>query len=493
MYREELDKNQKELQKDMSNRYIKYIKDKKRRQRHFIEEQIGKTHDARMCANGWMKTNFEEKPKDKPVDIRHMIDLEFDPSVESSSQKKVKKLVLQKEEGINVGATHLKHEIEEANMLSNSVKDESSMNIEWISDVEFIDNNIQQKERIRNEVKERVKKLQKEGKLDGDSESIEEILIESKRDQIKRKDNKRSKITKSIIRGADALSDSYEGGHEDENKENNDNKIQLQEIFKEKEILLINSKTSSDDIEIIDEYLQASSAYVKDLTEYDEDNIIESVNLEQLKIQKDKEIKLKRFEKRRTNFMQNIHKGKKKVSALKIKQMIDRNKLALQFLNQPQQQAQLQKPTVEIQHKQYKTYPANQIIEESIKQRTELMQKFENENCKQQELNKDDKNVKSDEKTDLDFSDKWFLSGDSSDDTSKEKKEINQEKKPTDSDIETSKNIIQEITSILSSDEENKKEQKKSPAKITQQLTTVNGNDLKIEEFIKYIINLFNI
>ena len=285
LYREELEQNQKELQKDMDNRFIKYIKDKKRKQRHFMEEQVGRTHDTRMWANGWMKTNFEEKPKDTPVDISKMIDLDFDPSSSFQNNKNVKRLSLQKDEGIVVGATHLKHEIEEANMLTNSsVKDESSRNIEVISDVEVINTNIVQKEKIRTEVKERVRKLHKEGKLDGDSESIEEILIESKRDQIKRKDNKRAKITKAIIRGTDILSDSYEGSHEEEIKENQAIPVQDKEASCIIQSCKINNNSNNNEVKQAQEYLEANSSYIKDLPDFDEDNILENIRIEEVKI-----------------------------------------------------------------------------------------------------------------------------------------------------------------------------------------------------------------
>jgi hypothetical protein len=122
-YREETELNQKELQKDMDKRYIKYIKEKKRKQRKFHAEKAGKKFDTRMCANGWMRTNLDDKPAGNPVEglvnLESLIDLEFDPM---KNQKEQLIVNLEKNESMNVGATHLKHEIEEANVLTSSSK-----------------------------------------------------------------------------------------------------------------------------------------------------------------------------------------------------------------------------------------------------------------------------------------------------------------------------------------------------------------------------------
>ena len=120
------------------------------------------------------------------------------------------------------------------------------------------------------------------------------------------------------------------------------------------------------------------------------------------------------------------------------------------------------------------------------------MQQRELEKQIKQDQKKTDGSYKSDNKTDLDFSDKWFLSGNSSEDSEKDQKkpESNEEKKPTDSDMETSKNIIKEITAMLS-DDEVPKAKEKSPIKPVQQLTSVNGDDLKIGEHIFNYINIF--
>ena len=84
---EEQQNDAKELHHDMDRRYIKYIKEKKRKQRHFQEEKTGKEYDTRMCANGWMKTNLDAKPvPEKPVDITSMIDLDFDPTEKSGDK-----------------------------------------------------------------------------------------------------------------------------------------------------------------------------------------------------------------------------------------------------------------------------------------------------------------------------------------------------------------------------------------------------------------------
>ena len=84
-----------------------------------------------------MKTNLDDVPKEAPVEIKNMIDLDFDPM--DDDKPKQRKVYLPKEEPMQVGATHLKHEIEEANVLtSSSVRDDSSRNIDIISDVETL-------------------------------------------------------------------------------------------------------------------------------------------------------------------------------------------------------------------------------------------------------------------------------------------------------------------------------------------------------------------
>lgn len=147
--REEAESVVRELQRDMDRRYVQYLKVKKRRQRHFMEERELRGEN-RMCANGWMKGVGEERRED----VKKMIDLEFDPFVQGK-----RTVSLQKDEVVRVGATHLKHEIEEANVLTNSsARDENSRNIECISDIEFIENEkVKQQEKIRTEIKNRVK------------------------------------------------------------------------------------------------------------------------------------------------------------------------------------------------------------------------------------------------------------------------------------------------------------------------------------------------
>jgi len=184
-------------------------------------------------------------------------------------------VTFEKEEEMRVGAIHLKHEIEEANILSSSLKEENSKNHQNLSDFETPEmekyKSLQQeKEKTQAEVKERVKKLNREGKVDGDSESIEEILIESKRDHMKRREIKRVRILKSMTKAIDILSESYEGSFEGEAKDANFNLQKLNSMHED--YCGDDEFMNETDLDL---FLKGKKVYIEAQENYDIDKITE--------------------------------------------------------------------------------------------------------------------------------------------------------------------------------------------------------------------------
>ncbi|CAI2370078.1 unnamed protein product [Moneuplotes crassus] len=464
-FQEEINKNQKQLQEEMDRRYIKYIKEKKRKQRHFQEESVGKLHDTKMCANGWMKTNLNSGPKeDKAVDIKSMIDLDFDPS---EMGKPKTKIVFKKEQPMDIGAAHIKHEIEDANDLSNSLHENSIKKEEVDGSEQELHTNEnlkaleEEKNKIRAEVKERVKKLNIQGKIGGDSESIEEILIETKRDAKKRRDAKRLKIIKSAQKSVIVLSDSYHGSHEDD----------IQEIPKSNaDIEVIKSSLENPDSIMQQKeaasYLDCQKSYDKEQTEYDNDEIPLKILDEKKMKKKTEDRKQKKFETRKENYMKS-KRFRKRLSALTIKQRVDRKKLALEALGQFNIQSAPQ--VMEIKPKEMKIYGREEIVEEVIQQKKEANNKDSN--------HKNDNNNQKNQKDDSsdNGSEKYCL-----DSCGDEDKPTRKKKQRTNSDIELIKQVTQDIISVLSdSDQECKKKQKEEPPKPKLPQSGVNPLDLE--------------
>jgi hypothetical protein len=306
------------------------------------------------------------------------------------------------------------------------------LTLEQISDIDIIEisKNTHQrhdKERIREEVKSRVRKLQREGKIDGDSESIEEILIENKRDYIKRKENKISKYIKYNNPGV--LSESYEGSSENDKKDFN----QKNDNITVAKLDPLNPRKISKISEIQDEIICLND-YENSDNEVDLEEIEVEMQKEATRAIKDKQKRVSRFEKRKKEYLMQKKNGKK-ISACKIKLRENRTQIALSALNQPFVK---DKGTIDIKPKEYKTYGANEIIEEAAQRKIEKNRDGEKDKSKQKG-------------SDSDQSNKCFLSGSSTDeDKSKE------EKLPKGLNPKFQDKIIQEITAILSSSEDEK-------------------------------------